>query len=625
MRPILPGSMHAGRSPACLVAIVIGMANVVAGTVASTALAQQNAPAATPSQTPSVPPAPPDVLRNNGICFQCHGNPNFSALSLEVSGQPLYVDQAKFAASVHGTMLDCVDCHTDITAFPHKPVTLSPGEWRQSIPRMCGKCHGDELKTYLTSIHGRQVNEEGNPWAAVCSDCHTAHAIATPSAVPFRVDIINRCGTCHVDQLKSYLNTYHGQTTLLGYGSTAKCFDCHGGHTIQRVDDPRASVSPQNRLTTCRQCHANATPGFVTFQPHATTTDFARYPREWLASKFMALLLGGTLSFFWLHSGLWWLREYRHQREGRLTTHVQVTSLDLDRTVHYSRWAVGWRIAHCAFAVVVIIQVFTGMTLFYADSWWGPAVSGFFGGPQVTGVIHRIFAVAFVSIFLGHLVYVLGRIGRNWRSFRWFGPYSMLPNFKDFEDAYHMFRWFFGLGPKPDFDKWTYWEKFDYWAPFWGVTIIGVSGAMLWFNTFTASILPGWVFNVATIFHGEEAFLAAGFLFTVHFFNNHWRPENFPLDILMLTGSMPLERFRREHSIEYDRLVRTGQLEQYLVQAPSPPMQLRAKIIGYTLMALGLMLLVLILSGFVQSLTEGVVWPGFMHQLLAHVGLGQGD
>ena len=118
-----------------------------------------------------------------------------------------------------------------------------------------------------------------------------------------------------------------------------------------------------------------------------------------------------------------------------------------------------------------------------------------------------------------------------------------------------MFKWFFGLAPKPLLDRWTYWEKFDYWAPFWGVTIIGTSGAMLWFKELTATYLPGWVFNVATIFHGEEAVLAAGFLFTVHFFNNHWRPDKFPLDILMFTGVMPLEEFKREHTIEYNRLV----------------------------------------------------------------------
>jgi cytochrome b subunit of formate dehydrogenase len=163
-----------------------------------------------------------------------------------------------------------------------------------------------------------------------------------------------------------------------------------------------------------------------------------------------------------------------------------------------------------------------------------------------------------------------------------------------------MFKWFLGLGPRPLFDRFTYWEKFDYWAPFWGVTIIGVSGFMLWFPELTAAYLPGWVFNVAMIFHGEEAVLAAGFLFTVHFFNNHWRPENFPLDILMFTGAMPLEKFKREHTKEYDRMVATGELKKYLVDVPSRPMSLASKILGFTLMAAGLILLVLIAAGFIR-------------------------
>jgi cytochrome b subunit of formate dehydrogenase len=262
-----------------------------------------------------------------------------------------------------------------------------------------------------------------------------------------------------------------------------------------------------------------------------------------------------------------------------------------------------WRIAHLAFSICVIMLVFTGMTLFYADTWLAPLVQKALGGPQVTGLIHRIFAVAFVGIFFAHLVYVAQRIGRNWRTFEWFGPYSFLPNLQDLRDAIAMFKWFFGLAPKPIFDRWAYWEKFDYWAPFWGVTIIGTSGAMLWFKEATASVLPGWVFNVAMIFHGEEAFLAAAFLFTVHFFNNHWRPENFPLDIMMFTGSMPLEKFRREHTVEYDRLVASGELKKFLVEAPSQPMTIGSKILGFALTGAGLTLFILIMLGFAHSLT----------------------
>jgi hypothetical protein len=137
---------------------------------------------------------------------------------------------------------------------------------------------------------------------------------------------------------------------------------------------------------------------------------------------------------------------------------------------------------------------------------------------------------------------------------------------------------------------------------FWGVTIIGTSGLMLAFPHVTASYLPGWIFNVATIVHGEEAFLAAVFLFTVHFFNNHFRPDKLPPpDIVMFTGTQSLEEFRSDHPAQYQRLVDTGELDKYLVEAPSHPMALGSKILGLTLIAIGLILLVLVIIGFLSK------------------------
>jgi cytochrome b subunit of formate dehydrogenase len=162
-----------------------------------------------------------------------------------------------------------------------------------------------------------------------------------------------------------------------------------------------------------------------------------------------------------------------------------------------------------------------------------------------------------------------------------------------------MFKWFLGRGSRPQFDRWTYFEKFDYWAVFWGVTIIGFSGLTLAFPYITASYLPGWVFNVATLVHGEEAFLAAVFLFTVHFFNNHFRPDKLPPpDIVMFTGTQSLEEFRRDHGAQYQRLVDSGELEKYLVDQPSQPMTRGSKILGLILIAIGLTLLVLVAVGF---------------------------
>jgi cytochrome b subunit of formate dehydrogenase len=164
-----------------------------------------------------------------------------------------------------------------------------------------------------------------------------------------------------------------------------------------------------------------------------------------------------------------------------------------------------------------------------------------------------------------------------------------------------MFKWFFNKAPRPVFDRWTYWEKFDYWAPFWGVTIIGVSGMTLWFPHIVAQHLPGWVFNVATIFHGEEAFLAIVFLFTVHFFNNHFRPDKFPLDRIMFTGTLTLEELRHEHPLQYERLSASGELEKHLVDAPTATMVKASTVLGFTLIAIGLALLTLVAIGFFTS------------------------
>jgi cytochrome b subunit of formate dehydrogenase len=162
-----------------------------------------------------------------------------------------------------------------------------------------------------------------------------------------------------------------------------------------------------------------------------------------------------------------------------------------------------------------------------------------------------------------------------------------------------MFRWFLDKGPRPLFDRWTYWEKFDYWAVFWGMAIIGSTGMMLAFPNQTASIFPGWLFNVATIVHGEEAFLAAVFLFTVHFFNNHFRPDKLPPpDVVMFTGSVPLEEFKREHTVQYQRMVDAGQFEKNLVNTPPRAFILGSKILGITLITVGLTLLVMVIAGF---------------------------
>ena len=530
---------------------------------------------------------------------------NIEAYERSLHAQPNKDDKSHANAS-------CDDCHdTHYFNIPPKG-TMKRAEWRVTIPSVCGtKCHSDELDDYASSIHGQEVLDKHNLKAAVCTDCHTSHEIVNTSLNSFKLQITEQCGGCHKENLASYGDTYHGQVNKLGYSYTAKCYDCHGSHDILGVQDPNSKINPRNRLKTCKQCHngkngmKEATPGFVTFSPHANAHDFSRYPQMWITSRFMLGLLASVFIYFWLHSGLWHYREYKDRKEGKTRPHIRAAELLVDGNKQIRRFGPIWRLAHLVFALSVMMLVLTGMTVFYSDSAWAPVIIKLLGGPKIAGLIHRTSAAIMLGIFFIHLLYVGIHLFKNRKTFRWFGPDSLIPRWQDFKDAVAMFKWFFGKGPRPTFDRWTYWEKFDYWAVFWGMGIIGGSGLILAFPNVAASILPGWIFNVATLVHGEEAFLAAVFLFTVHFFNNHFRPDKFPPpDIVMFTGTVTLEEFQREHSEQYKRLVETGQLYKYLVDEPSRSMTFGSKVLGLILLAIGTALLGLVVTGFIERIAS---------------------
>jgi cytochrome b subunit of formate dehydrogenase len=489
----------------------------------------------------------------------------------------------------------CGDCHGTHEVRPLKGREAQ--RFRLESVETCGACHEKALKQYYGSVHGAAVKRKGDPDMPVCSDCHTPHRIASPKDDPAKLAITANCGSCHARELKSYRTTYHGQVTRLGYAHTAKCHDCHTGHRVLPSKDPGATTHTRNRLATCKECHKQASAGFVAFAPHGNTHDYQRFPAMWIASKFMLALLGVVFLFFWVHSLLWFRRELKAHPGAVL--HLAPPRPD---EPYVQRFSAPVRLAHLLLALAVMTLALTGTVVLYADSFWAPTVMQLLGGPKAAAIIHRTAAVVFSALFFGHLFAFMGRTMRHRAPFRWFGPDSLLPRVQDFRDFAAMWRWFFGKGPRPAFDRWTYWEKFDYWAPFWGMAVIGLSGLMLWFPVFFGEFLPGWVFNVATIVHGEEAFLAIVFLFTVHFFNSHFRPEKFPLDIVMFTGSMPLSEFQRERPFEYARFVREGRLDQNLVPAPSARRVRAARVLGFTLIAIGLAELALVLLGFLENL-----------------------
>jgi hypothetical protein len=156
-------------------------------------------------------------------------------------------------------------------------------------------------------------------------------------------------------------------------------------------------------------------------------------------------------------------------------------------------------------------------------------------------------------------------------------------------------RWFVGAGPRPRFEHFAYWEKFDYWAVLWGTLLMGAAGLVLWFPQAASLMLPGWMFNVALFVHGAEATLAIGFILVIHFFNGHLRPGKFPMDLVIFTGSVSDDDLREERAGEYARLAETGALAELAVPQPSAAVCSRGQIIGTAGLTIGLALLVLIL------------------------------
>ena len=255
------------------------------------------------------------------------------------------------------------------------------------------------------------------------------------------------------------------------------------------------------------------------------------------------------------------------------------------------------RILHILMIVTFMSLALTGMSLKFSYTTWAAILSRFFGGYESAGYIHRFAATIMIGLFVAHVVDLVKKKRSEFGSWRKliFGPDSMMFNRKDLQDLIASLKWFLGKGERPSYNRWTYWEKFDYFAVFWGIAVIGSTGMVLWFPELFTLVIPGWMINVATIIHSDEALLACGFIFTVHFFNTHLRPEKFPMDIVVFTGRMSVEELRHDKPGEFRQHMEAGTLNDHLVD-PYPPIVIRAiKVFGWTALIIGFSTVLLII------------------------------
>jgi cytochrome b subunit of formate dehydrogenase len=269
---------------------------------------------------------------------------------------------------------------------------------------------------------------------------------------------------------------------------------------------------------------------------------------------------------------------------GAVTTHT-----------HYRRFDSTDRILHLCLMFSFLGLAFTGLPLLFSHEEWAVRLARLFGGFQAAGTMHRLCAVVMITVFVTHLYRLCRRLFLHKDLSVLWGPSSMVPQPRDLFEMIAHLRWFVGLGPQPRFDHFTYWEKFDYWAVFWGMGIIGGSGLVLWFPEFFAHLVPGWVFNIAMVIHGEEALLAVGFIFTIHFFNGHLRPEKFPMDSVIFTGRVTVVEMEEERPDELERLTRAGRIDEYATAAAPRWVYKAGRSVGAAAVTLGLIMVALIL------------------------------
>jgi len=269
---------------------------------------------------------------------------------------------------------------------------------------------------------------------------------------------------------------------------------------------------------------------------------------------------------------------------------------------YYERFDAYSRFLHILVIVSFISLALTGMIIKFSGVGLFQTISKIMGGYAVTGFIHRVAAVITFIYFFLHVAYLFRK--KNRKGLKFFdllrGENSLVPNKNDYRELVATMKWFLGKGPRPIYGRWTYWEKFDYWAVFWGVAVIGSSGLILWFPEFFTMLgLPGWFINIATIIHSDEALLAVGFIFTYHFFNTHFRPDKFPMDTVIFTGKVEIDELKEDRPREYEQIMNDPELQKKLGDAPPEFLTRTAKIFGFTALTTGIILIFLIIYSMI--------------------------
>ena len=223
----------------------------------------------------------------------------------------------------------------------------------------------------------------------------------------------------------------------------------------------------------------------------------------------------------------------------------------------FSRFGKNIRAQHFILAVSMVLLILSGLPVRFHDSVVWKFFMFLIGGIHNSTFLHRVGATGLMLICVWHVTWLaFSRQGRK-------DFIALLPAPKDLFDIIKNIRYFLRLTEeKAKFDRFSYIEKFDYWAVYWGVVVMVGSGLLLWFQDVTLHYLPKFVLDIAKEMHRDEALLATLAIVIWHMYNAHLNPHKFPGTLVIWNGLMTKEEMIDEHPLEYEKRLKEREDER---------------------------------------------------------------
>jgi len=450
----------------------------------------------------------------------------------------------------------CKDCH-DIPLF--RPVslfkTVRAGVSERAISR-CVVCHSDEHFTrYFYSHVTTRMHKARDPRevVAMCSSCHADAALAKRHGLP--------------DVVSSYLETYHGKAVLFGSTLAPDCLDCHSSkgniHGMLAATDPRSSVHADNRPATCstQDCHSTAGPALASFDVHATR-NIATHKLEFCVALFFVIMTLAIVLPIMTLNVLGLIRELlpSHAAEEEIDRLTELAEMKAAAEGGLKRFTLGHRLQHIFLVTVFVVLCLTGLPMKFPEASWSPPIYQLFGGIRGAPIVHRVAGILLVIGFIYHVGSILLSVTRslarenkltlmNWIKAVLALP--MIPKPQDAKNIVMQVKYVFFLSPKrPNCGRFSWKEKLEYLGLFWGITLIAITGFLLWAESLSSHVIPGWVLNICYLAHTYESFLAMAHITLIHIPGVIGRPGMSPLSSMVVNGNISPRALAEEHGAE---------------------------------------------------------------------------